>query len=189
MTNGYAEGDVTKRTSAVVPLDFWTDHVTDPTTNAVTPIDYVRWARAGSNGATTEDKVDRIKKHNPIVWQSIKGAFDAWKSGQEEPIEGTALEAWPGVTKGQISTLRNMHIRTVEALADANDAAMERIGMGGRALVDRARKFVEVRNSGAAAMASKTAQLEASNKMLSDRLAELEELLTASRRAKEDPKK
>ena len=169
----YAEGDVTQRTSSVVILEFWTDHVADAD-GSLKPVDWVRWARVGSNGSTSEEKIDRIKKHNPVVWNSIQRGFELWKQGQELPIDGTPLEAWSGVSKGQVAALKLLNIRSVEELATVNDATMDRIGLGSRALRERAAKFCEAQSNGMAAMAAKAAAADETIRQLSERLAELE---------------
>lgn len=169
---GFAEGDVTQRRSSVVPIDFWSDHIPDGDT--LKAVDYVRWAKIGTNGATTEERVDRIKKHNPIVWEAISKAYAHWKEGQDAPVDGTPLDAWSGASKGQIAQLKILNIRTVEDLAFVNDATLERIGSGGRAMRDKALKFADAQTSGVATMAAKAAELEAANARLTERLAELE---------------
>lgn len=178
MTAGYAEGDVTKRTSAVRVLEFWTDHIPDADAKLV-PVDWVRWAKVGSNGATTDEKVERIKKHNPVVWDGIRQAYERWKAGQDAPVDGTPLEAWPGISKGQLAALRLLNILSVEDLAGVNDAALDRIGMGARALRDRAQKFIAAQSDGTAAIAARLAALEEALKVANERNTELEGRLRA----------
>lgn len=180
----YAEGDVTERQIGVVPLEFWTDHAKVAGSDELTPIDWARWARIGSNGATTEDKVERVKKHNPIIWQALQKPYEAWKAGQDEPIDGTPLEAWPGVTRGQVAHFKLLNIRTVEELAGVNDATMDRLGLGARALVARAKDFVANKNSGVTALAAQKAELEERLLSMMSRVEELEARLM--KRAKKE---
>lgn len=180
----YAEGDVTERQIGVVPLEFWTDHAKVDGSDELKPIDWARWARIGSNGATTEDKVERVKKHNPIIWQALQKPYEAWKSGQAEPIDGTPLEAWPGVTRGQVAHFKLLNIRTVEELAGSNDATMDRLGLGARALVQRAKDFVANKGSGVTALAAQKAELEEKLLSMMARVEELEARL--SKRAKKE---
>lgn len=180
----YAEGDVTERQIGVVPLEFWTDHVTVEGTDEFKAVDWARWARIGSNGATTEDKVERVKKHNPVIWQALQKPYEAWKSGQAEPIDGTPLEAWPGVTRGQVAHFKLINIRTVEELAASNDATMDRLGLGSRSLVQRAKDFVANKGSGVTALAAQKAELEEKLLSMMARVEELEARL--SKRAKKE---
>lgn len=178
MTAGYAEGDVNQRTSAVRVLEFWTDHVPDADAKLV-PVDWVRWAKVGSNGATTDEKVERIRKNNPVVWEGIRVAYERWKAGQDAPVNGTPLEAWPGLSKGQLASLKLLNILSVEDLAGVNDAALDRIGMGARALRDRAQKFIAAQTDGTAALAARLAALEEASRNKDERIAELEARLRA----------
>lgn len=171
----YAEGDVTSRSVSIVPVEFWTDHVPVEGSDELKAVDWARWSRIGTNGSTTEERVDRLKKHNQIVWGALKPAYEAWKSGQDAPVDGTSVEAWPGVTRGQVAHLKLLNIRTVEALALADDATMDRIGLGSRALVSKARSFVEARDSGVSKLAAEKAALEGQLAALVERVAELEE--------------
>jgi len=180
----YAEGDVTERQVGVVPLEFWTDHAKVDGSDELRPIDWARWARIGSNGATTEDKVERVKKHNPTIWSALQKPYEAWKSGQAEPIDGTPLEAWPGVTRGQVAHFKLINIRTVEELAESNDATMDRLGLGSRALVRRAKDFVANKSSGVTALAAQKAELEDKLLSMMQRVEELEARLV--KRAKKE---
>lgn len=186
MTNGFAEGDVGQRTSAVVILEFWTDHVPDAEGN-LQSVDWVRWARVGSNGSTSEDKISRIRKHNPTVWQAIQRGYDLWKQGQDLPVDGTPLEAWSGLSKGQVAALKLLNIRSVEDLATVNDATMDKIGSGSRALREKALKFCEAQQSGVTAMAAKAAAAEATIRQLTERLNELEARLLAQPKQTTEP--
>ena len=75
----------------------------------------------------------------PRMWLSeFKAAYAAWKEGKEIPVNGTPIVAWPVASPAQIKMLVENNIRTVEDLAAANEEAISRLGMGGRALKDRA---------------------------------------------------
>lgn len=75
----------------------------------------------------------------PRAWlQEFKAAYEAWKEGKEIPVNGTPIVAWPVASPAQVKMLTEMHILTVEDLAAANEEAVGRLGMGGRALKDRA---------------------------------------------------
>ena len=104
-------------------------------------VHWIEYAAKGGNGDTTRDKVARLKKDR-MLWPVIEPIYQAWLKGQEEPEDGTPLSVWPAVTKGQVEQLRFMHIRTVEDVANMNDAAMQRYGMGARSLRDKAQAFV-----------------------------------------------
>lgn len=75
----------------------------------------------------------------PAAWaESYKAAYRAWKEGQELPVEGTALRVWPVISPAQLKMLLDLHVRSVEELALANEELIGRLGMGGRALKQKA---------------------------------------------------
>lgn len=91
-------------------------------------------------------KQDRI----PQLWvDHFKRALTAYKESREIPLEGTPVVTWPGVTPSQLKLLLDINVVTVEQLADANEETVSRIGMGGRALKQKARDFLDTaQNSG-----------------------------------------
>lgn len=83
----------------------------------------------------------------PALWlQSYKSIYADWKAGREIPVEGTPILTWPAVSKAQADACLNMNIRTVEDLANANEAALSGIGMGARALKQRAEAWLQSAN-------------------------------------------
>lgn len=73
----------------------------------------------------------------------IKRQYDAWKAGQEEPVNGTSLRMWPAISKAQAENLWVLNVRTVEDLASVADNNLPNLGMGSRALRDKARAWLE----------------------------------------------
>lgn len=75
----------------------------------------------------------------PPSWaQQWKDAYKLWKSGQSSPENGTAIREWPVASPAQVQTLISLRVTTVEALAEANEQTMAALGMGGRALKEKA---------------------------------------------------
>lgn len=70
-------------------------------------------------------------------------AYQAWKDGQEVPLNGMDLKNWPGITPAQIKMCHGTNIYTVEDLATANDEAKKRMGMGALALINKAKAYLE----------------------------------------------
>jgi hypothetical protein len=80
----------------------------------------------------------------PMEWlRAYKGLYSDWKEGREMPVSGTAIINWPAISKSQADACLGANIRTVEDLAEANETALSYIGMGARALKERARAWVE----------------------------------------------
>lgn len=135
------------------------------------PVEWCEWVKVGGNGAVTNEKVSRLEK-DQILWPVIRGAYESWKKGQEEPVSGTALAAWAGVNAAQADRLKLMHIRTVEDIAQLTDADLEKIGMGARAMREKARAFV-ANKQGSAKIEEALADRDAT---IANQAAELAEL-------------
>jgi len=110
----------------------------------------------------------------PQDWLSaIKAAYADWKAGREAPITGTPVRTWTVLGPGQQKLLEQCGIRSIEELASANEEALARIGMGGRALRDKARAWLEAAaNTGK--LAENVAALQVANEQLLERNKDLE---------------
>ncbi len=163
-------------------------------------VDYILLVPAGSAGKLTieEEYTEWLKKikgdphrherrdspdHNvamqparfPDEWiERIESAYEAWKKGQELPLEGTPIKVWPAVSPSQRDKLISMHILTVEALAEASDTAMETFGMGGITLRQRARDYLAMRNDPASKGSAELEKLRKENESLMARIKALE---------------
>lgn len=117
----------------------------------------------------------------PQTWlDAFKGARKAWQEGLEIPVNGTSIRSWPPASPAEIENCLRLHIRTVEDLAVANEEAIMRLGMGGRALKQRAADYlVAARDTGqltqqVSAMRIENDALKERNKALEERLTKLE---------------
>lgn len=77
----------------------------------------------------------RVKQEHRDRWPQHYAAF---KAGLEPAQDGSPLEEWPPLSPAQVANLKALQIHTVEQLAGASDTALEKIGMGARALRDKA---------------------------------------------------
>lgn len=106
--------------------------------------------------------------------------FEAWKAGEELPETGTAIKLWAALSPAQVAAVLNAKIRTVEDLAAANEETLGRIGMGARAIKQRAVEWIESAKGigkqaeAMAALRSENADLKVKIKSQDDRLAALE---------------
>ena len=126
-------------------LKFWTVYTPDGKDDAGNPkmrgVDMVAYAPIGkANMQLCIEAVARLAKviavepgnENIAVlmankrWEVIKRHYDAWKHGNEVPLNGTPLAAWPGVTSEQVTVLKTMGIRTIEEIRDASEAIITR---------------------------------------------------------------
>lgn len=114
-------------------------------------IDYVTWQRKGDNitGVNIE-RVDRMRPRTrpartytdhlnrpkvmkekelsgTVEWAIVGPAYAAWKEGQELPVDGTPLIAWPGMNAKLVEVLKKKDIETVEDFASASSSVLSKI--------------------------------------------------------------
>lgn len=121
---------------------------------------------AGDNKSVTVAKVTDTHRHR---WPQ---QYEAFKREEEIPIDGTPINEWPALSVTQVAEMKALNIHTVEALADLRDAGIQRLGMGGRQLVAKAKAYIEAASGNAG-----TEKLAAENETLKDRIALLESQL------------
>jgi len=155
--------------AAIHPLRFWVEYEGD----AATPADWVEWVKKGDQfAATTGEKVSRAKRDKP-VWDALQPYYEAWQRGQAAPINGMPLDAAPFMTKPLIEVLARVHIRSVEDLAAAEDAALAKLNIPGmRATQAKAKAFLDAQKN-LSGVASELATLRA---MVEQQRAEMVEM-------------
>ncbi len=85
----------------------------------------------------------RRGRYNPKWLDHQESAYERWKKGQEVPEFGTPLKMWPALTPAQLKLVQQVGFRTVEDIAQANEEGIRRMGMGGRALKDKATAWLK----------------------------------------------
>lgn len=86
----------------------------------------------------------------PMEWAAFyKRAYTSWKAEGQIPLEGSPLANWPVLSPGQVKSLAAINVQTIEQLAEANEETILRLGMGGRALKDRAVEWLRASGSDA----------------------------------------
>jgi hypothetical protein len=109
-------------------------------------------------------------------------AYAAFLTNREAVTTGTPLEEWPALSVSQIAEFRSLNIRTLEALASLDDAAIQRLGTGGRKICERAKARLEEADGGApldralAALDSAAQDRVVDAKTIRDQAAEIERL-------------
>jgi hypothetical protein len=117
---------------AIMPIEFWTEYTGEGAD--LKAADWVRWVKKGdSMRPTVSEKVSRLKKGmiGEEIWAVIKPYYDRWKDGQDKPIIGMPLEAAPFATKEMIRVLAQVEICSVEDLANAEEAALNKMPIPG----------------------------------------------------------
>jgi hypothetical protein len=111
--------------------------------------------KSAAEGRPVYDDLDFIKILTPgdrdnIVHRPVRDPEDklrfprqwaAYQSGGGDRVDGTPLEHWPGVTRGQVEEFKFFHIQTVEQLAELKDDACQRMP-GAVSLKARAQAYV-----------------------------------------------
>jgi hypothetical protein len=174
-----------------VPLQiqrFWTDYVPERDhledgklvkgdAAKLVPVDKVAYGPLGRiDNALVNATVSSILRVKPFVDANdpasvmshiradfIGKAYDAWKTGQEAPINGTPLAAWNGLTPEQAEIFRARSIRTVEEIASLNEATRAHIPLPNlSSIVSAAKRFVDSADQTrfAAALADKEKQID-----------------------------
>lgn len=116
----------------------------------------------------------------PQEWlTAYRSSYQAWKEGRELPVSGTSVMHWPVASPAQVKSLLDAKVRTVEDLAQANEETIGRLGMGGRALKEKAVNWLAVAGSSGkmteelAALQVKLREAEARNATLETQLRDL----------------
>lgn len=178
----------------VFPEEFYHRHLPiDGKPNELQPIEMVMLAKKGGHitiGQRTPMRISQAKK-DAAIWRAIERYYDAWKANVDAPIDGTALASWGGVTREEIKRLQQLQVRSVEDVARMNDADIERYGMGGVGLRQRAKAFVEAKKDRDTLKLEVDAQLADRDKQIEELRRTVEELAanqkkTPGRRAKAD---
>jgi hypothetical protein len=125
----------------------------------------------------------------PREWRTeFMAAHAAWKEGRELPLSGTPILTWPVASPAQVKSLLDAKVRTVEDLAQANEETIAMLGMGGRALKDKAVSWLQSANSTGkvteelAAMRVANASLVERNAVLEKAVADLKALVESQTR-------
>ena len=114
--------------------------------------------------------------------------FQMKNSEGEAPVIGTSLEQWAREDKetinmAHVEELRILKFQTVEQVALASDSQLQRIGMGGPGLREKAKNYLTRKNR------SETAEeLDNTKKQLAELQAQMAELLAAKPRKGRPPK-
>ena len=116
----------------------------------------------------------QVKDDDKMRWP---GQWQAYEAGEAFKIDGFPLEQWPELSsdEGMIRDLNTKRIYTVEQLASVSDQNLANIGLGARALVAKAKAFVDVRKDSAAVTryAEQYEQIKGENLLLKEELAKM----------------
>ncbi len=98
------------------------------------------------SGWLTQMDLDVHNGRFPPAWRDdYLKALQAWRNGQEMPLNGTPIRGWPVISPAQMEMLIRMNILTVEDLGGINDEGAKRIGMGALDLKNKAKAWLAQR--------------------------------------------
>lgn len=110
-------------------------------------VDYVYITPAGS-----KDRIERVvsdwfkkleqdlrEERIPPEWVThFRAKYKDYKAGQVNTVNGTPILNWPGLSPSVVKQLQSLNMLAIEDVAAMNEEGIARIGMGGRALKQRA---------------------------------------------------
>lgn len=135
-----------------------------------------------------EQLAEQVRQERfPAEWlRSYKAMFKEWQEGNEPAVDGTDVRHWSVASPAQVAMLLNFKVRTVEDLSVANEETIGRLGMGARALKQRAIDWLAAsKDSGkltetVSSLRNENAALKERNEVLEARVKELEALASAA---------
>ncbi len=107
--------------------------------------------------------------------QGFRMAYEQYLQQNEMPPMGTPVRGFPLLQPSEQQRCLSANILTVEDLATANEQSLSRIGMGARAMSEKASAWLRSRDDGSAKVASENVNLRAENDRLKDQLAKAQE--------------
>jgi len=133
----------------------------------------------GPKGSGFDGHFEVNSRFDPAWVAKIEEAYAKWKAGEDMTVEGTPLKNWPAISPGQCRMCLDLHLQTVESLAEASDEAIERLGMGGYALRQRARDWLSASSGGTPKLTVELETLRAENQSKDVRIHSLQEQINA----------
>lgn len=166
-TRGFA---IVRDNSAETPIEFWMNEEENKKASAekgytvTKQIPFIRFHMGNNN---TFDRAVREEDKHKYARQ-----WAAFQANAEQIPDGLPISIWPGISKDEAAKLRHCKIFTVEQLANAPDTHIQDYGMGGMALKQKAKKWVESQASAAPVL-----QLQSENETLKIELDRLKNQL------------
>lgn len=115
-------------------------------------------------------------KNHEVITHAMRfpKEYQKFKETGGNEARGTPLQNLPGLTQIQLSTLKSLEVRSIEALASLEGRPLKNLGPGGHALKAQAQKYLSVGSgvTGLDTVLSEIAALKAQNEELSRIVAE-----------------
>ena len=120
--------------------------------------------------------------------------YQSWKEGQEPPPDGTPIREFPPLSPAQVHLCLSLNLRSIEDLANTPETTLQKMGMGSRALQEKARTYLENAADGgriAERVAALTVQIDGLTADVAEKdgaIAALEAELSTGRNGRGAPK-
>lgn len=120
----------------------------------------------------------------PLQWAKFQNSHDP-----KDQIIGTPVDEWPAIGRAQAEELKGVKFYTVEQIAGASDAQIQRLGMNGQVLKQKAQAFLGAAKDSALEqrLAAELERERQEKNALNERIARLEQML--GNQAEEKPKR
>jgi hypothetical protein len=80
----------------------------------------------------------------PGEWlEAYTRKYKIWRETREVPEDGTPIMSWPALSPSQAKAILDANVRTLEDLVAANESTLAAIGMGARALKEKAKAWLD----------------------------------------------
>lgn len=165
-----------RETPSIFVARIWREYGELDATGKPKETDWAEFRKRGDANWSIPIKVGHALK-DAVMKSVLEPAYARWKTGQEDPVDGTPLAAWPGCTPPEADRLKSMNVRTVEDVAAMTDADAGRFGMGANQLIGKAKRFVA--NKPGAQHAQEVAAMKEANESLQYQLLEMQEAIKA----------
>ena len=102
-------------------------------------IPFVRILTPGNQLSVIDTYVrEEHKRRFPIQWAAFQNSHN-----EEDQVVGTPLSEWTAIGRNQADELKALKFFTVEQIAGASDLQIQRLGMNGAFLKQKARAFLD----------------------------------------------
>lgn len=152
------------------PIDKWASEQTGKQV-FLDRMPFVRYGRPGDRLTVIEVPVDDSHKRRwPRQWMAWQMKEGLLESGISE-VPGWSIDQWDELNADQIHELKYLRYSTVEQIAGASDQQAQKMGMGGFALREKAKRALLGRTNSLAAQ-----EIEARDKIIAEQGAKIGEL-------------
>ena len=137
-----------------------------------------------------DEYIRQLRRRGDKYLPLYEEAYKAFQTGQEAPLNGTSIRDWPSLSASQVRLCLSVNVRTIEDLAGLPEEGLQRLGMGSRALQQKAIAWLQAAKS-TGRLAEQFAALEARMDAMASELSRKEEeniALKAKLEVKEGPR-